>query len=79
MESKGPRFFFRGSLNLKAIKTLPQNSKDLDLDLRELAGNLTWQEPDDMSQVISYVRRPQKGWVVVFVDICYFHPEALGK
>eukprot|EP00435_Cladocopium_sp_Y103_P033046 s1133_g8.t1 len=29
-------------------------SEDLDLDLRELGGNLTWQEPEDMSQVTSY-------------------------
>ncbi|CAL1130808.1 unnamed protein product [Cladocopium goreaui] len=28
--------------------------EDLDLDLRELGGNLTWQEPEDMSQVTSY-------------------------
>ena len=62
------------------IKTLPQTPKDLDLDLRELAGNLTWQEPDDMSQVISYVRRPQKGWVVFFlISVRYFHAEILGK
>ncbi len=49
------------TLHLKDRHSTSKNSKDLDLDLRELAGNLTWQEPADMSQVISYVRRPRKG------------------
>ena len=41
----------------------PSSSQDLDLDLRELGGNLTWQEPEDMSQVTSYAPgRKAYGW-----------------